>query len=122
MYVWGVLATQLTSEPPTMEECEEFQRLLLSCQWDDETARFNWHLQSKAVLQLTGKGDSHEFALWRNSLSRLLRSILRGERRLPGVIGSGYLRGERPKLVVGPHVEATTHSPVPRATARVGED
>ena len=56
MYVWGVLATQLVSEPPTMEDVEEFQRLLSSRQWDDETARFNRHLQSKVVTQFTGKG------------------------------------------------------------------
>ena len=58
----------MLSEPPTTEEVDEFQQLLCSRQWDDETARFNRHLQSKAVTQFTGKGDSHEFALWRNSL------------------------------------------------------
>ena len=68
MYIWGVLASQLLSEAPTTEEVDEFQQLLRSRQWDDETARFNRHLQSKAVIQFTGKGDSHEFALWRNSL------------------------------------------------------
>ena len=59
---------QLMSDPPTLEEVDEFQQLLCSRLWDDETARFNRHLQSKAVTQFTGKGDSHEFALWRNSL------------------------------------------------------
>ena len=67
-----MLASQLTSEPPTPEDCEEFHYLLRSRAWDDETAHFNRHLQSRVVLQFTGKGDSHEFALWRNSLKGYL--------------------------------------------------